>query len=530
MFRRWDLGMVGAALLGVAMGLVISGSLDIMNRTSADEQVNQAERAKLKKEIDELARSSQAFTQTFPKLAKLIGPSVVTVYTEGKVKKTTTRKFRVPKDLQKNMPWWLDKEIPWEQFEQRLQPSPQPRRGMGSGVIVDEGGDILTNNHVVQGMKGGQIKVKLYDGRKYDAEVVATDPKTDLAVIKIKAGGLVPAKFGDSRKTEVGEWVVTVGAPFGLERSISAGIISAKGRRDVSIVRNDFRHEDFLQTDAAVNPGNSGGPLVNLHGEVIGICTAIATRSGGDDGVGFAIPSDIAKNVMRQLIDKKKVVRGYLGVGMFGVTEDARAQMSGFKDSADLRAKLKLNSTDGVYVAEVRSGSPAEAGGIEPEDVIVEFDGVKITDSHSLSDVVRNTPVGKKVKVGIIRDGKHIDLDFTVGEQPDGTVEVTKSKKDEDAHEVPALGITVAEVTPELAEKYDLDDEKGVVVTERSRGSLPFHSLREGDLIQKVNGQTITTVAEFEKAIQPFAKGELIKLIVRNKTGLRAVRLQQTKE
>ncbi|NOZ19926.1 MAG: PDZ domain-containing protein [Planctomycetes bacterium] len=528
--RRLDKGIIGAVLVGVAVGLMLSGSLDWMNRTVAQDE---AQRATLQKKLDQITKGAQAFTQTFPQLAKLVRPSVVTIYTEKKVMKVKRRQN--PKELReywkrydRQRPWWFNENIPKDLFEFRV-PENLRARGQGSGVIIDKAGHILTNGHVVRGMDEGEIKVKLYDGREYNANIVAIDSKTDLAVIKINAKNLVPAKFGDSRALEVGEWVVSVGSPFGLEQSVSAGIISAKGRRGVNIIRNQFAQEDFLQTDAGVNPGNSGGPLVNLHGEVVGICTAIATRSRGDDRVGFAIPSHIASYVMKQLIEKKKVTRGYIGVAMFSVADDDAAKSRQYENSADLRKKLKLKSKDGVYVDRIMSKSPADQAGILPQDVITEFDGAKITDSRSLCDIVRNTPVGKKVKVGLIRGGKQMDVQIVVGEQPEGSTAVAQIGEGQEEEPQPSgLGVTVIAVTPELAEKYQLDDGKGVVVTRVEQGSPAYGSLMEGDLIQKVNGKAVTTVDEFKRSIKPFEKGELVTLIVRNKDGLRAVRMRQS--
>ncbi|MEW6359218.1 MAG: trypsin-like peptidase domain-containing protein [Planctomycetota bacterium] len=530
MRKRLDVGIICAVLVGVAVGLVLSGSLDWMNRTAAQDE---AQRAALQKELDQITKSAQAFTQTFPKLAKLVRPSVVTIYTEKKMK--ATKQHHSPKELRelwkrfdREKPWWFDENMPKEWFEFRI-PDDLRARGQGSGVIVDAAGHILTNGHVVKGMGEGEIRVKLHDGSEHDAKIVAMDSKTDLAVIKINAGNLAPAIFGDSRALEVGEWVVSVGSPFGLEQSVSAGIISAKGRRGVNIIQNQFAQEDFLQTDAGVNPGNSGGPLVNLRGEVVGICTAIATRSQGDDRVGFAIPSHIVTNVMKQLIEKKKVTRGYIGVAMFSVADDDAAKGREFEGAADLQKKLSLTGKDGVYVDKVMSKSPADRAGILPQDVVVEFDGVKITDSNSLQDVVRNTPVGKKVKVVLIRNGKPTTLDLAVDEQPEGGAAVAQlEEKEEEELETSDLGVTVVAVTPELAKKYELENEKGVIVTNVEEGSPAYGSLQEGDLIQKVNGKAISTVDEFKESVKPFAKGEPITLIVRSKDGLRAVRMRQS--
>jgi len=520
MRRSFDVKMFLSLITGVIIGLIISSSLNLAQNSSA---ASKEERAKLEKELAEIADSARAFTEAFPKLAKLIEPSVVSIYTEKKITRPRLKywEWRWPEDLRE----WFDKYL-----DERLEiPDWLKPRGQGSGIIIDEKGHILTNAHVVEGME--EIKVKLYNGESYKAKVVGIDRKTDLAVIKINAEGLIPAKFGDSDKLRTGEWVMSVGNPFGLENSVSVGIVSAKGRKHVNVIPNKFAHEDFIQTDAGVNPGNSGGPLVNLRGEVVGICTAIATRTRGDNRVGFAIPSNIAKPVMESLIKKGKVVRGYLGVGMINLTDDEMAKRHGFRSAKDMRKELNLKDDRGVYVVQVMKGGPALKAGIEAGDVIIAYDGERVIDADDLSNKVRQTPPGKKVKVTVVRDGKEKEIEVKIGEQPEGTeIEVAEAEEEEIGVES-KMGITVQTLTPSLAKEYGYEGQKGVIVTQVKRGSVAYLAgIRPGDLIQKVNGKRVTTVEEFEEATKGFSKGKTISLIVWNEEGLRIVRLKELRK
>lgn len=273
-----------------------------------------------------------------------------------------------------------------------------PDMSMGSGVIVDPSGVILTNNHVVAG--GGKIMVRLHDGREFEATDVKTDPRTDLAVVRINASDLPAAQLGDSETLEVGDWVIAVGNPFGLEETVTAGIISAKGRGIGIMAR-----EEFLQTDAAINPGNSGGPLVNLHGEVVGINTAISSRTGGYEGVGFAIPVNLAKWVSNQLVEHGSVTRAYLGIGIQPVT-------------SELAAQFGLKDTSGTVVTEVQPNSPAAEAGVKAGDVVVEFGGHTIHNLRQLQALVEQAPIGSQQTLAVIRDGKPMTIELTVRHQP----------------------------------------------------------------------------------------------------------------
>jgi serine protease Do len=306
------------------------------------------------------------------------------------------------------------------------------QRSLGSGVVVSEDGFILTNNHVVA--DADEILVTLSDKKKYEAQIIGRDPKTDLALIKIETEKPIPAaKLGDSDKLMVGDWVVAIGNPFGLGSTVTAGIVSAKGR-----VIGAGPYDNFIQTDASINPGNSGGPLFNLNGEVIGVNTAIVSQSGGNVGIGFAIPINMAKSVMPQLKEKGKVVRGWLGVTIQVVTQEIKEQFG-------------LKTEEGALIGEVTKDSPADKGGLKRGDVIINFDGRKVKVMNALPAMVAETPVGKEVEILIIRKGKEKRLTITIGElEEDTRVAATIPKIEE------SFGMSVQELTPEIAESLSL--------------------------------------------------------------------------
>jgi len=276
------------------------------------------------------------------------------------------------------------------------------QRGQGSGFIISKDGYILINNHVVG--DADLIKVKLSDGREFKAKVIGTDPQSDVAVIKIDATNLPVLRLGDSDKLEVGEWVIAIGNPFGLSQTVTVGVVSAKGRSRIGI--NDY--EDFIQTDAAINPGNSGGPLVNIHGEAVGMNTAIFSRSGGYMGIGFAIPINMAKAIKDQLLKKGKVTRGWLGVVIQDIDEE-------------LAKSFGLEKTEGVLIAEVSEGSPAEKAGLKQGDIILRLNGKKVDDLGELRNKIALTAPGTKVKLEVLRENKRRTIQVTIGEQPAGT-------------------------------------------------------------------------------------------------------------
>lgn len=376
------------------------------------------------------------------------------------------------------------------------------QRSLGSGFIIDKDGYILTNNHVVE--KAQSIKVKLSDGKEYDAQIKGRDPKTDIALIKINAKNNLPvATFGNSDQLEVGDWVMAIGNPFGLETTVTAGIISAKGR-----VIGAGPYDDFIQTDASINPGNSGGPLFNLKGEVVGINTAIVS---GGQGIGFAIPINVAKNMLAQLKTKGKVDRGWLGVVIQKVTPEI-AKGFGLKES------------EGALVGDVMENSPAEKADLKRGDIIISFDGKKIKDMDTLPKIVGSTEIGKKVKIVIIRDGKTIEKDIVVGELKDEAMQISKKTAVEKD-----FGVVVQDITPEIAKHMNLKDKKGVIVTDVQPGSPAQDAdIRSGDVIREIGRKPIRNVADFKAAMKNAnIKEGIVMLIKRENTTFYAVLREQ---
>lgn len=382
------------------------------------------------------------------------------------------------------------------------------QRSLGSGVVVSKDGYILTNNHVVADAE--EILVTLHNKEKYEAAIIGRDPKTDIALIKIKVKNSIPfAKLGNSDKLKVGDWVVAIGNPFGLGSTVTAGIVSAKGR-----VIGAGPYDNFIQTDASINPGNSGGPLFSLSGEVVGINTAIFTQSGGNIGIGFAIPINTAKSVMSQLKEKGRVVRGWLGVSIQTITPE-------------IKEKFGLKTTEGALIGEVNKDSPAEKGGLKMGDVIISFDGKKVKDMKKLPPIVAETPVGKKVEVTIIRKGKKKRLTVKVGELEEETriTAVTPPEVEED------FGLSVQELTPELAESLSLKGEKGVVVSSVRKGSPASEAgLQRGDLIQEIEHEPIGNMDDYKRIMGKAASKKQILMVIRHRGHTRYVVLKREKK
>jgi Do/DeqQ family serine protease len=362
--------------------------------------------------------------------------------------------------------------------------------GSGSGVIVDPDGHIITNNHVVG--EASEVEVRLSDKTKLFAQVVGKDPDTDLAVLKVTSERPLPSvHFGDSSMVRVGQWVLAVGNPFGLDRTVTLGVVSGVGRENINL----SRYENFIQTDASINPGNSGGPLFNLRGEVIGINTAIINFA---QGIGFAIPSNMAKLVMNQLIAKGKVVRAWLGVGLQPLT-------------AELGKKFGVHEGEGVLVNEVFEKDPAAVAGIKPGDVITKVDGNLVDTPNRLSRLVAGLPPGSTVKVEVVRDAHRMVLDVALSERRDTVVVASLPQTRSDMK----LGIDVQDLTAALADKFKLHENRGVLISKVESGSLAqAEGLREGDLIKEVNRVDIGSVAEFGTAVSKVRRGETILLRV----------------
>ncbi|MCX7887787.1 MAG: DegQ family serine endoprotease [Verrucomicrobiae bacterium] len=451
---------------------------------------------------------ARQLNDTFVSVTEKVRPAVVSIYSEKVIKLRRPDFFTPFEDFFRHF------MEPWSPRRQQPQ---QPRQrefrfyqgGMGSGIIVDKQGHILTNHHVVDNVD--EIKVTLADKRTFDAVRVGSDPKTDLAVIKLK-GEIPPdlpvAEFGDSDDVRVGEIVLAIGAPFGYAQTVTQGIISAKGRSTYSGSDN---YEDFIQTDAAINPGNSGGPLVNLDGKIIGINTAIATRVGQFAGVGFAIPSNMARSIWPKLARGEKIARGLLGVIIQDIT-------------SDLQEQFKLKTTKGALVAQVNKDSPAEKAGIKVGDVIVRFQGKEVEDVRHLRNMVAGTAPGTKVTLVVIRDGKERTITAQLGELKD---EADESAPGAEPGEMSAatLGITVEALTPATAKEFGYDkNDQGVIVREVDDDSpAAMAGLRVGDLIIEVNREKVTDVKDFRRALQKAKDKESILMLVKREGSSRFV-------
>jgi serine protease Do len=366
--------------------------------------------------------------------------------------------------------------------------------GVGSGVIVSRDGYILTNSHVVK--DADEIEVTLADKRKFTATVKGADPESDIAVIKIDAKDLPVAKMGDSSKLRVGEIVVAVGNPFGLNQTVTSGIVSAQGRTNMGILD----YEDFIQTDAAINPGNSGGPLVNISGEVIGINTAIASRSGGYQGVGFAIPSSSAKLIMDDLIKDGKVRRGLLGVNIQAVNES-------------LAKSFGSPSTDGALVSQVISGSPAEKAGVKAGDIIIKFNDQPVKDHSHLKNLVGREKPGTSAKLTVFRDKKIVDLNVKIAERTEKAIASAAPKQTHEAETSSELGIDIESVPSGAAESLGLKEGEGVRIKDmKSDGTGAQMGLKSGDIILEVDGKAISDVSGFNSAVTAAKANKVIRL------------------
>jgi serine protease Do len=429
----------------------------------------------------------------FASLAERLSPVVVNISTTSETKQEVPQ-FHGPGGPQ----WPFGEGEPHgfgEPFQRFFGPMPQPRsfrqRSLGSGFIIDTDGDILTNNHVVE--NADEIVVRLSDGKDFKATVVGKDPKTDIALVRIEnAPDLSPVTLGDSDKLKVGAWVMAIGNPFGLDHTVTAGIVSAKGR-----FIGAGNYDDYIQTDAAINPGNSGGPLINLSGEVVGINSAIFSRTGGNIGIGFAVPINIAKELLPQLKEKGKVTRGWLGVLIQKVTPE-------------IAESLGLEEARGALVADGVKDGPAAAAGIKVGDVIVEYDGQPVHESNELPLMVARTPIGKEVAVKVLRGKESKDIQVAIAELKDEEVASAGAAEGE------KLGLTVQTLTPEIAQNLGVTDVKGVVVTSVESGSVADDAgLRRGDIVLEVNRRTVEDVDDYRKALRESEKGKNVLFLVR---------------
>jgi serine protease Do len=474
--------MTKGLVLGLSLIFLLFGLFFCMGKDKADSLPKN----------DKLT-TAKSLGQAFVEVAKKVQPSVVNVSTE----KTITMKpwDRYGEDFFKGSPF--------EDFFKGFGITPrekgkeyrQKQRSGGSGVIVDKEGYILTNNHVVEG--ADKIKIRLIDGREFTATVKGQDSRTDLAVLYIKAKDLPVATLGDSDKLDVGEWAIAIGSPFGLEHTVTVGVISAKGRTGLGT----GTYEDFIQTDASINPGNSGGPLINIDGEVVGI-NAMIIQPG--TGIGFAIPINMAKQILNDLIKQGKVVRPWLGISVQDLTPEMAEQ-------------FQVKEKEGVLVAQIHPGTGAEKAGLTSGDIIKSVDDKAIKNVNELIKEIQKKKVGQKVKLSVVRDGKPTTIEVTTSAMPDKP-EAMKEKEVEEK-----LGARIQELTPQLAARYRISAEikRGVVVTGVEEGSPADDiGLQEGDVILEINRKKIETVKDFEKAIKDtnFEKGIVLRLHRRGNT------------
>ena len=416
---------------------------------------------------------------SFAQVAESVGPAVVNINTVTRVSGGRTP---------------VEEFFGDEFFKRFFGDAPerqQVQRSLGSGVIVDPSGIVLTNAHVVE--RATEIEVSTADGKKHKAKLAGVDKKTDLAVLKLQGGGPYPAaNLGDSDAVKVGDWVLAIGSPFGLQKTVTAGIISAKGR---SIGQGPF--DDFLQTDAAINPGNSGGPLVNMSGEVVGINSAILSRTGGNVGIGFSIPVNMAKRIYTELAAKGKVTRGWLGVSIQPLTPE-------------LAKSFGLKEPNGVLISDVMQQSPAATAGIASGDVIIEFDKKKVDSPQELQKAVAATTPGRAVPLKVWRDKGEKTLEIKIGETPDETVALKPTNKGKSL-----LGLDVRPITPELARQLNLRTPDGVIVFSVDDESAASEAgLQRGDVIREVNRQKVRSVQDFEKVTKDVKDGDRVTVLL----------------
>ncbi len=432
-----------------------------------------------------------ALSQDFVRVIEKVGPAVVKVMTE--------RVERVPG-------FSFDEDWPFQDFWDRFFGTPtRPRQREreyrspveGSGFFISPDGYILTNNHIVE--NAVNVRVSTVEGKEYPAKIIGRDPATDLALLKVEGKNFPYAVLGDSSSIKVGEWVLAIGNPLGMEHTVTAGIISAKGRQ-LGVGANLPTYQDYIQTDAAINRGNSGGPLINLKGEVIGINSNILTSGGGNIGIGFAIPSDLAKKVVAQLKEKGRVVRGRLGIRGTDISESMKKQ-------------LNLTVSKGVIISQVEPDSPAEKAGLKKYDVIVEVNGQTVENWKDLRFKVADLQPGDLVTIKIIRDGKEMTVKARVDElEP---VETAREKETMDKD----VGLTLTAITPALARRYGLSTTEGLLITEvRQFSPADQAGLQPGDIILEVNRMKITQVKEFQDILKKTASGDELILLVRRES------------
>ncbi len=422
--------------------------------------------------------------KAFSEIVSAVSPSVVNISTT-KVVKRNTGPFEDP---------FFDLFSPFHDFG---MPKKWKERSLGSGVIVSQDGYIITNNHVVE--KADEIKVTLLDRRTLKGSIVGSDPKTDIAIIKIDASNLQTLSWGDSDKLQVGEFVLAIGSPYGLSNTVTMGIISAVGRANVGIAD----YEDFIQTDAAINPGNSGGPLVNIKGELVGINTAIFSKTGGYQGIGFAVPSNMVRLVMDQLVQKGKVTRGWIGITIQELTPE-------------LAQEFGLKKSKGALVSDIAKNSPAAKAGILRGDIILEFNGKEVKDVSSLRNMVAQSKAGSEIILKILRAGKEFTVKVAIVELPREVAEVVPDRLPNDQEARILTGLTVMDLSKEIVRQLGFNkDEKGVVVVKVEPGSPADEAeIKKGDIIKEINKKEIDSLQDFNRIATNVKRNESALLFI----------------
>ncbi|MBI4842872.1 MAG: DegQ family serine endoprotease [Nitrospirae bacterium] len=468
-----------AALLIFGLALYSPSALQTEAHASTEEAAKPQSR--LDNAKDFLSKTSLAMSE----VVEAVKPAVVNI--------STTKTIKTQGGVNPFFEDPLFRRFFGDQFDHMQKPRERKATSLGSGVIVTSDGYILTNNHVVK--DADEITVLLSDKRELDGKIIASDPKTDISVIKVDARDLPTLKWGDSNELKPGNLVLAIGSPYGLNQTVTMGIVSAVGRANVGLAD----YENFIQLDAAINPGNSGGALVNSNCELVGINTAIFSTSGGYQGIGFAIPSNMAKKVLENLLEKGKVIRGWLGVSVQAVTPE-------------LAKQFKLSDINGALIAEVIEGSPAEKAGLARGDVITEFNHIKIDEPNSLRNIVANTAPGDKVKVIVIRDGKPSTMTITITE--------LKAESGEEAvvtnvFENALTGVTVKDLTPEIYSELALPSRiRGVVVSEVAEESPAVEKLLRGDVVLEINRKAVSNWEDFRATASKIKAEEDVLLLV----------------
>ncbi|MDO8282366.1 MAG: DegQ family serine endoprotease [Thermodesulfovibrionia bacterium] len=438
--------------------------------------------ANLQESKDFLSKTSQAMSD----VVEAVKPAVVNI--------STTKTIKTQGSVNPLFEDPFFKRFFGDQFDQMQRPRERKATSLGSGVIVTSDGYIVTNNHVVK--DADEITVLLSDKRELIGKLIASDPKTDISVIKVEAEGLPTATWGNSDELKVGGLVMAIGSPYGLNQTVTSGIVSALGRENVGI--SDY--EDFIQTDAAINPGNSGGALINAKGELVGINTAIYSTSGGYQGIGFAIPSNMAKRVLDSLVEKGKVIRGWLGVSVQPITPE-------------LAKQFQLIDNYGALITEVNEGGPAEKAGLLRGDVIVEFNNVKVDEPANLRNSVANTLPGEEVKVVVIRDGKLANLKITITE-----LSAASEKPANALLENALMGVTTQDITPDIYKELSIPQKlRGVVISNVAEDSPAVEKLIRGDVILEINRKAVSNNNDFNDFVSKIKPEEDMLLLVYRK-------------